>query len=198
MRKKLSCVPLIAMAMAVCLWGNPRKPVAPQFGYGPGKGVTCVAFSPDGRTVAAAGFDKPASLTIILWDIATGKGRRTLSSTAENLYAGMAFSPDLSKLATGSDLNTDTEHFTITLWDVATGKALHAMAGHTQEIEGLAFTPDGRTLASGSQDQSLMIWDAAALAGGFAQCMTTWAWKVPSPSARTGTRSRAVAITTFR
>jgi WD40 repeat protein len=161
MMKKLWHVPVIVIALAACIWGHARKPAAPQFGYGPGKGVNCVAFSADGRTIVAAGFDKPAVLTITLWNIATGKSRRTFSSNAPVLYDGYAFSPDARTLVAGGSLNTDFEHFTVTLWDVATGKTLHAMTGHTKQTDDNEFSPDGRTLASGSQDQSIMLWDVA-------------------------------------
>ncbi len=160
MRKILRCVPLVAVALTICVWGYARKPERGD-DYGPSKGVYCIAFTPDGKTIAAAGFDNPASLTITLWNIASGTGKRTLTGPKDTLFDGIAFSPDVRILATGSTLNTDASHYTVTLFDVATGKTLHAMPGHTKEIDGTAFSADGKTLASGSQDQSIKLWDVA-------------------------------------
>ncbi|MGB6199948.1 MAG: WD40 repeat domain-containing protein [Candidatus Acidiferrales bacterium] len=161
MRRKFQYVSPIVMAMAACVWANAPKPAAAQFGYGPGKAVNRIAFTPDGRTIVAAGMDKPASLTITLWDIQTGKSRRTFSTTAADLYDGYAFSPDARTFAVGSNPNTDIDHYTVTLRDVATGKTLHAMTGQTKQTDDNEFSPDGRTLASGSQDQRLMLFDVA-------------------------------------
>jgi WD40 repeat protein len=160
MRKKFRCVPLVAVALTICVWGFAKRPEQGS-DYGPSKGVYCIAFTPDGKTIAAAGFDNPASLTITLWDVASGTGKRTLTGPKDTLFDGIAFSPDARTLATGSTLNTDASHYTVTLFDVATGKILHAMHGHTKEIDGTAFSADGKTVASGSQDQSIKLWDVA-------------------------------------
>jgi WD40 repeat protein len=161
MRKIFRCVPLVAVALTICVWGSARTP-GRQSDYGPSKGVYCVAFTPDGKTIAAAGFDNPASLTITLWDVASGTSRRTLTGPKDTLFDGIAFSNDARMLATGSTLNTDASHYTVTLFDVATGKTLHAMPGHTKEIDGTVFSADGKTVASGSQDQSIKLWDVAS------------------------------------
>jgi len=160
MRKKLCFVALISIAITFCVLGGVRNADSRQ-DYGPTKGVYCVALTPDGKTVAAAGFENPANLTITLWDVASGTGKRTLTGPQDTLFDGISFSPGARMLATGSTLNTDAAHYTVTLWDVATGKVLHKMAGHTKEIDGTAFSADGKTVASGSQDQSIKLWDVA-------------------------------------
>jgi WD40 repeat protein/serine/threonine protein kinase len=111
--------------------------------------VSAVAFSPDGRHLAAAGHDH----TVRVWDVATGRTVRTLAGHADVVY-GLAYSPDGGRLATAS-----WDH-TVKLWDAEDGRELLTLRGHTERVSRVAFSPDGRRLASLGAD-AVKVWDAA-------------------------------------
>src|SRR5262249_30735538 len=50
----------------------------------------------------------------------------------------------------------------VRLWDVATGKLIRALEGHQRFITSLSFSPDGKTLATSSADQTTRLWDVSA------------------------------------
>jgi WD40 repeat protein len=108
--------------------------------------VTSIAFSPDGRTLAAGSVDQ----TIKLWDPGSGRGLRSLKGHT-GAVNGLAFSPDGTRLASAS---TDR---TIKLWDVASSDEVGSIRGHTAGVNSVAFSPDGTRLASAGGDQ-VKIW----------------------------------------
>ena len=108
--------------------------------------VTSVSFSPDGSTLASAGYDD----TVKLWDVTTRRNIATLEGHTDWLTS-VSFSPDSSTLASGS------RDQTVKLWDVATRRNI-ATLGHTSEVYSVSFSPDGSTLASGAY-QEIKLWD---------------------------------------
>jgi WD40 repeat protein len=138
-------------AFSIVLWdlatGQERATLEKQ-----GAWIMQLTFAPDGKTLAATGFDNTASL----WDLTTGQLRTSLTGHADRVHC-TAFSPDGTLVATGS------QDRTIKLWDVATGREIATLEGHAGSINAVAFSPDGKLLASASYDKSVRLWDMSKI-----------------------------------
>src|SRR5580704_17667396 len=160
MRTKFWGACVIAMALASCIWGKPRKP-AQVADFGPNQWITSVAFSGDGRSIFAMGFTKPGTFTVTVWDIAKGKSRRVLAVPTRSVENSDVLSPDARTLAATNNAVYFKDDFTIFLWSMATGRKLHTLSGNGLKIEDLVFSNDGKTLVSGSDDFTIRLFDVA-------------------------------------
>jgi WD40 repeat protein len=113
-------------------------------------GMSTVAFSPDGTTLAAGSGTPtgPIDDAVRLWDVATGELEAILRES-QSVWS-IAFSPDGTILASGNGEG-------ITLWDVATSRT-RASLGQSP-ARSVAFSPDGKLLASGHPDGTVRLWN---------------------------------------
>jgi WD40 repeat protein len=131
--------------------------------------VGALAFHPDGKLLASAGRDR----LVKLWDVGTGKKLAVLSGH-QGAARCLAFSPDGKRLASGA---AELAHGygnpyirlapggsgEVILWDVEAHKEVARIPAHPGGTLSVAFSPDGRTLASsGRGDRSVKLWKVSS------------------------------------
>ncbi len=114
-----------------------------------------LAFSPDGKTLVSA------SSEITFWEAATGRQIRKLTDISD--FGKLAFSPDGNLLALGGN---SVKEYALHLLDAATGKEVRKLSGRASPISSVAFSANGRLLASGrrtniARTDTIKLWDTA-------------------------------------
>jgi RNA polymerase sigma factor (sigma-70 family) len=112
-------------------------------------GVMTVRFSPDGKLLASASWDG----VVKVWEAATGKPLQTLAAHPAGNWIGLAFSAD-GVLATGG------KDHDVKIWNWPEGTVQKNLRGHTKPVMSVCWSPDGKVLASGSEDGTAKLWDA--------------------------------------
>lgn len=108
-----------------------------------------IAFTPDGRAVAAA----DDAHHIQLYELPSGRRIGTFAGHIREVL-GLVFSPDGSRLFSADYTGT------IWVWDVPSRESITQLRGHTAHIRRLVISGDGRTLYSGARDGTVRVWGA--------------------------------------
>jgi WD40 repeat protein/serine/threonine protein kinase len=138
----------------VTVWDTTTWQEVPPSPLATSGGLHTVAFSLDGRLLAAAGYDP--SFPVVVWDLAAGAQSRSLHGHTSVVFQ-VAFSPDGLRIAAASHDGT------VRVWDVTTGKeVVRPPLRHAAGVTGVAFSSDGGRLATASLDGTVRVWDTTS------------------------------------
>jgi eukaryotic-like serine/threonine-protein kinase len=117
------------------------------------KGDVCwIAWSPDGRSMAASGFGSDAG-KVMIWDVESGRIQQTLRTGHRGLNRSVSWAPDSARIASGSEAGAAK------VWNASSGELLLSLA-HDSEVKQITFSPDGRRLATNSQGNRVTLLNA--------------------------------------
>lgn len=184
----------------VHIWNAASRQVIFTYDRHVGKVLT-LAWSPDGTRLASASSDK----TVQVWEVSNGRLIATYSGHAQPVYA-LAWSPDGKRIASGSGDRTvqiwepvkDTRtNFFVAIFSLNTRPFTYR--GHAQKITALAWSPDGRRIASTSNDKTMQVWDVVNGRLGFiyhnpSSAMNAVAWSSDSRYLTAGSNDKTAQV----
>lgn len=141
--------------------------------------VTCVAISPDTTILAAVGSDSFGNGRLSFWRLPSGEeslhvkqdswhvgfvafapsGKMVATTSSYNIHEEQSFKPQVEAVEEIEKLFDDPRRRQIELWNVADGTIAMTLDGHDADVAGIAFSPDGKYLASASLDKTIGIWN---------------------------------------
>jgi ribosome assembly protein 4 len=129
------------------LWcpSKDKKPICRMTGHQ--QLINDVKFSPDGRWLLSASFDK----SVKLWDGLNGKFLATMRGHVGPVYQ-LAWASDSRMFVSAS------KDSTIKVWELRTRKMKQELPGHSDEVFAVDWSPDGSTVASGGKDKVVKLW----------------------------------------
>ncbi len=126
-----------------------------------------LSVSPDGRLLAAA---DARMMAVFVYDLATGREKKRFAFPQSEMREGsalvldVAFAPDSGSLAAVGYLRMPrvAQHGIIRLWDLTDSSRVYSFDGQKKPISSVAFSPDGRTLATGGSWGELTLWEVSS------------------------------------
>jgi hypothetical protein len=122
---------------------------------GPSDQVLSLAWSPDGKWLAAAGGTPGEFGQVCVWNTTTWARPRLYKRHADTIYA-IAWRPGAPEFATASLDKT------VVLWNATSGMPLRTLKDHADAVFAVAYSPDGKWLATGSSDRSVKLYKTGA------------------------------------
>jgi WD40 repeat protein/beta-lactamase regulating signal transducer with metallopeptidase domain len=113
-----------------------------------------VTFSPDGKYLATGG---QGANMLKLYDVKSGRLERTVMG-AHSIRV-IAYSRDGKRLASAHGVGSARGNGSIQVWDTTSWQEVMALSGHTTMCLGMSFSPDGKALATASNDGTVKLWD---------------------------------------
>ncbi len=117
--------------------------------------IHCLALSPDGKSIASGSDDN----TVQVWD--ANSGSHLATHTANGTVRSLTWSPDGARIAS-------TVYDTVEVWNSTSGNLLNTYKGHSgNNVNAVAWSHNGKHVASGSDDRTVQVWDAASLSASY-------------------------------